>query len=149
MVIANAPYENLSEILGGQDEVNTTISSEWDLINLSKKGLKKPVLKAISAQLGVPVQETVRLLGIPADGFARMKDAESFNPRYSEHIIKLAELINEGKELWGEEQGQFKAWLQEPVSALGDKRPIELLDTIYGIEMVITIIGRIIHGVFS
>lgn len=149
MVTANAPYEGLAEILGEKAGVGSPISTEWDLINLSKKGLEKPVLRIIAAQLGIPVAEALLLLGMPLDEFVEMKEDETFSPRYSEHIIKLAELINEGKELWGTEQNKFKGWLQHPVSALGSKRPVELLDTIYGIEMVITIIGRIIHGVFS
>ncbi|TAK44944.1 MAG: hypothetical protein EPO28_04220, partial [Saprospiraceae bacterium] len=69
MVTANAPYEGLAEILGEKAGVGSPISTEWDLINLSKKGLEKPVLRIIAAQLGIPVAEALLLLGMPLDEF--------------------------------------------------------------------------------
>jgi len=142
-------YDGLSEVLRGSGIADTSVRSDWDLIDLSKKGLKKSVLKNIASQLGISLAGTVKLLGITVKEFNEKNEDELFTTRHSEHILKLAELISRGRDLWGNEQDKFKAWLKDEIPALGEKKPIELLDTILGIEMVMTIIGRIEHGVYS
>jgi putative toxin-antitoxin system antitoxin component (TIGR02293 family) len=142
-------YDRLSEVLKGSGIADTLVRSDWDLIDLSKKGLRKSVLGTIAAQLGISLTDTAALLGMSLKEYNEKTDDELFTTRHSEHILKLAELISRGKELWGEEQDKFKAWLQEDIPSLGGKKPVELLDTILGIEMVITLISRIIQGVHS
>jgi putative toxin-antitoxin system antitoxin component (TIGR02293 family) len=41
------------------------------------------------------------------------------------------------------------AWLRGPVRALGEARPLELLDTDLGAQQVEQVLGRIEHGVHS
>jgi hypothetical protein len=40
-------------------------------------------------------------------------------------------------------------WMRSPLLALGNRAPLDLLDTAEGIELVMNILGRIEHGVFS
>jgi len=70
-----------------------------------------------------------------------------FNKRTSEHLIKLAELISRGKEVFENEE-KFKRWLNTPIGAFQGKKPIEYIDTITGIEMILDELGRIEHGIF-
>lgn len=43
----------------------------------------------------------------------------------------------------------FERWLRNPNRALGGKVPLCLLDTMAGIKEVVTIIGRLDHGIYS
>ncbi len=67
--------------------------------------------------------------------------------RTSEHIIKLAELSSRGTEVFENEE-KFKRWLNTPIGAFQGKKPIEYIDTITGIEMILDELGRIEHGIF-
>ena len=149
MIGAFEEYEGLSDVLQGSGISDNPVRSDWDLLDLSKKRLKKSVLGSIASQLGVPLEKIVEALGLSQSAFDGQSADELFSVQISEHILKMAELISRGRDLWGDEQAKFKEWLQSEVQALDGKRPSELLDTILGIDMVITIIGRIEHGVHS
>jgi hypothetical protein len=44
---------------------------------------------------------------------------------------------------------RVRRWMRSPILALGNRAPSDLLDTTEGIELVMNILGRIEHGVFS
>lgn len=149
MIGINEGYEGLSDVIQGSGISDSPVRSDWDLLDLSKKRLKKPVLSGIAQQLGLPLSNIVQSVGLSTAEFKQLGEIELFSIQTSEHILKLAELISRGRDLWGKEQDKFNAWLQSEVPALDGQRPAELLDTILGIEMVIAIIGRAQHGVYS
>jgi uncharacterized protein (DUF2384 family) len=47
-----------------------------------------------------------------------------------------------------EDRDRFNAWMKNNNKALGDKTPLTLMDTLYGIQEVKKLIGRIEYGVF-
>jgi putative toxin-antitoxin system antitoxin component (TIGR02293 family) len=61
--------------------------------------------------------------------------------------MHLAEFISYGREVF-ESREHFNAWLKKPALALGGKMPVELLDTVYGIEEVKKELGRIEYGIY-
>ena len=71
-----------------------------------------------------------------------------FQTLQGEKIFEIAEVMNLGKEVFNNDE-KFQAWLNTPAYALGDVKPIELLDTSYGIEIVKSELYAIEHGVFA
>jgi len=59
----------------------------------------------------------------------------------------LADVVVYGQFVF-EDKDSFNEWLKTNNKALGNKAPIELMDTIYGIDEVKKEIGRIEYGVF-
>jgi uncharacterized protein (DUF2384 family) len=59
----------------------------------------------------------------------------------------LAELLSYGREVF-ESKERFNRWLKEPSNALSGNAPLELLDTLYGIDEVKKELGRIEYGVY-
>jgi len=53
-----------------------------------------------------------------------------------------------GKEVFND-IANFQSWLSTPSHALGNVKPIELLDTSYGIEIVKSELHAIEYGVFA
>ena len=43
----------------------------------------------------------------------------------------------------------FAEWLHSPLTSLANKRPVDFLDTSFGIQLVIKVLGRLEQGVFS
>ena len=67
-------------------------------------------------------------------------------PIHSEKIIEIAEVTKIGLDVFGNLE-KLKLWLNTPNFALGNLKPIELLNDSYGKEMVIGELTRINHGI--
>jgi putative toxin-antitoxin system antitoxin component (TIGR02293 family) len=70
-----------------------------------------------------------------------------FKPIHSEKIIELAEVTNLGTTIFDTSE-QFYSWLNTTSLALGNLKPIELLNNSYGKEIVLNELNRIEHGIF-
>ncbi|ACF15128.1 conserved hypothetical protein [Chloroherpeton thalassium ATCC 35110] len=70
-----------------------------------------------------------------------------FKPIQSEKIFELAEVINLGNEVFDSPE-QFNSWLNMPSPALGNEKPIDLLDTSYGKDLVLAELNNIEYGIF-
>ena len=57
-------------------------------------------------------------------------------------------MVSRGEEIFGNRE-QFNAWLKEPNRALADKKPMDLLVSNFGIDMILDELGRIEHGIIS
>ena len=76
-----------------------------------------------------------------------IKEGKELSQGLTEHIIQLFELFDKGMDTFGSLQ-EFKNWL--PHHNIGiNAKPIELLDTITGINMVINELRRIDYGILA
>jgi putative toxin-antitoxin system antitoxin component (TIGR02293 family) len=75
------------------------------------------------------------------------KGLEKFDSATSERILMLADTLFYGQSVF-EDKDRFNSWMQTNNKSLGDKAPVELMDTVYGIQEVKKLIGRIEYGVF-
>jgi len=82
---------------------------------------------------------------------------ESLSPEESERVIGLAKLVGQ-IEAMVEESGEpagfdaaawLSQWLREPVPALGNLRPIDLLDTMEGQALVSQVLGQMQSGAYA
>jgi len=73
------------------------------------------------------------------ENLAKMEDEES---------VRYAKVLVAAVSLFGNEQ-QALRWLKEPVRALGNKRPIDMLSNDANAEAVLNVIGRLEHGVIT
>lgn len=73
--------------------------------------------------------------------------AHVFKPLQSEKIFEMAEVMNTGFEVFDTPE-QFDIWLNSPSVALGNEKPINLLHSSFGIDLVLAELSRIEHGVF-
>ena len=71
-----------------------------------------------------------------------------FKPIHSEKILELAEVTQLGAEVFDSLE-QFSLWLNTPSFALGNMKPLDLLQDSYGKELVVDEINRIDYGIFS
>ena len=55
-------YDTLKVILGGNKSVPKTISSDMDLINLSRHGVRKSSLKSLAGYLGITLEKMSSLV---------------------------------------------------------------------------------------
>lgn len=141
-------YESLRVILGGKKDIKKAIAGDFDLISLSREGIKKSTLKSLLTYLGISMETMSRLLHTSHRNIQRKHEEELLDTLKTEKVLELAAFAQRGIEVIGDRQG-FIEWLHSPLVALNNKTPIDFLDTSFGIQMVTKILGRLEQGVYS
>lgn len=122
--------------------------SDFDLLKLARKGIPKKSLLALAKQISLTIEEVASVLHISERTLQRYTPQTLVKTEYADRAIELALLYERGIEVLGSEKA-FSGWIKSPNLALGGEIPFNLLDTRIGFTMVLDILGRIEHGVFS
>jgi len=80
--------------------------------------------------------------------FRYQKENKTLNARLSEIALKFIHLLNKGLEVFGEINA-FRNWLNKPAFGLGNKLPIELLNTNTGMDLIEEELLRIEFGALA
>ncbi len=145
---AAVQYESMRVILGGNKAVPKSISTENDLIALSRAGIKKASLKSLTSYLGISMDKMSGLIHTSHRNLQRKDEDELLDALKSEKVLELAAFTKRGIDVTGSEVA-FKQWVHTPLLSLGNKKPIDFLDTSFGIQMVLKVLGRLEQGVYS
>ncbi len=116
-------------------------------IIIIKNGISKKELEAIKKESNLDYETLSNILSVSKAKLHSKKGTEKFDQNTSERIMLLADVVAYGQSVF-EDKDSFNEWLKANNKALGNKPPIELMDTIYGIDEVKKEIGRIEYGVF-
>ncbi len=141
-------YADIRSILGGTRNVREELASRMDLVDLSKRGLRKSSLLHLAGHLSFSLHQIAELLPVGERTIQRYADSERFNQATSEHILQIAEVVVRGEKVF-ENSDKLQQWLLSACHALGDRTPISLLNSRFGIDLVLDELGRIEHGVFA
>ncbi len=138
----------IENLLGGYEVIGHTIQTEMDLYELGKKGIPKKSLVALAQNIHMSTRAITNILHITERTLQRKKDLDLINESLSEHIIQIAEVYSRGNDVFDTIE-DFQVWITASNTALGNKKPIELLSSRYGAQLVLDELGRIEYGVFS
>jgi len=141
-------YETLNVILGGRQNLRKSIAGDFDLIKLTREGVKKSTLKTLAAYLGITMEMMSRLLHTSYRNIQRKEEDSLLDTLKTERVLELASFTQRGIEVIGNKDA-FAEWIQSPLTALGNKKPLDFLDTSFGIQFLTKILGRLEQGVFS
>lgn len=144
----NTFFDLLQNILGGKKAVPHNFESEMDLVRQSEKGIKMISVKSVSDFLGISLEKMSQLLNVSLRTFQRKKEQDIMSASISQKTIDLAEVAAKGIEVFGD-KAIFNSWLIEEVKSLGNKKPIELLNTSTGRRLVMQTLGRLQYGVYA
>lgn len=122
--------------------------SDFDLLKLARKGISKKSLLALAKKISLTIEEVASVLHISERTLQRYTPQTLVKTEYADRAIELALLYERGIEVLGSERA-FNSWIKSPNFALGGEIPFNLLDTRIGFTMVLDILGRIEHGIFS
>lgn len=145
---AAVQYETLNVILGGNKSVPKSISSDMDLISLSRHGVRKSSLKSLASYLDITMEKMSSLVHSSHRNIQRKDEDELLDTLKTEKVLELAAFIKRGIDVTGSEDA-FKEWVHSSLPAFGNRKPIDFLDTTFGIQMALKVLGRLEQGVFS
>ena len=141
-------YETLRLILGEDNSVKKSLFGDFDLIDISRKGIKKSTLKSLARHLGITMEALSGLLHSSYRNIQRKDENELLDTLKTEKVLELAAFAQRGIEVIGSKES-FAEWIHSPLISLGNKAPLDFLDTSFGIRMVTKILGRLEQGVYS
>lgn len=118
-----------------------------DLISITRQGIFKRNLSLLAEKLSFTMNEISRVLHVSERTLQRYHAEDRLSPDISERTLMLANLYERGVEVF-ENADNFTDWLRTPLPAFNNQKPIQLLDTSFGFQLILDELGRIEHGVF-
>jgi putative toxin-antitoxin system antitoxin component (TIGR02293 family) len=117
-----------------------------DRIALVRKGLPASSVKAAADYLAMSQKDLLGAIRIPVSTMTlRTRNRKPLSPEESDKLVRLAEVIKRAIAVFGDE-AEGKAWLNDSVGSLGNQRPVDLLDTQDGFDLVMRTLGGIQFG---
>ncbi|MBN1646886.1 MAG: DUF2384 domain-containing protein [Spirochaetales bacterium] len=138
----------IEEMFGGYKVLGHRIDSEMDMYEIGRYGISKKALLVFARSIGMSVKALAAILNITERTLQRKKDPDLLNERVSEHVLQLAEVYARGEEVF-DGIDDFRTWLNVANRTLDGKKPLEMLSSRYGAQMVLDELGRIEYGVIS
>lgn len=127
---------------------NYAVSTDFDLLNLARKGVSKKALVSLVKQISLTIQEVASIMHISERTLQRYTPTTLIKTEHAEKAIELARLYQRGTEVFGT-LDNFNDWMKTPNYTLNGETPLNLLDTSIGFELILQTLGRIEYGVFS
>jgi putative toxin-antitoxin system antitoxin component (TIGR02293 family) len=150
---ADAPsFARVVDILGGPEVLRCTVRSPLDVHELLLRGLPGAALTHLVGTLALlrDPDSLEKAVGISLRTFQRRKGhpAMRLSHEQSGRTWKFAEMIAKATAVLGS-LAEAEQWLERPAIGLGQRRPIDLMATAVGIDMVDTYLERIAYGVYA
>lgn len=131
------------ETIFGKEKIHSRI----DFIRMSREGIPMHTLHKIQTYTSLTSTELSQILPISERQLQRYKPDHVLRKDITSHLIQLVELFERGYKVFGKEK--FPIWIRSEILAFGNRKPMDVLDTPIGIQMVMDVLGRIEHGVYS
>ena len=143
---SNAGRQGIEKRIKKQGVVVLAAESPLKRIDLVRAGLPAIVLDETAAALGIPKSALIKAAGIPVStAGAQLRSGKPLSSEHSEKILRVLRTMKRSEEVFGDKQ-EGRAWLTGDVPALGGRRPLDLLDTQDGYELVMNELERIVFG---
>lgn len=141
-----------ANLLGGQSTLRRPVGSTLDAHELILEGLPSRALVHLLDRLQVLDRRTSLegALGMSLRTFQRKKDAAvvRLSREQSGRAWVFAEILARTTALLGS-QSEAERWLETPALALDGRRPLDLLTTPAGVELVGDLLTRLEYGVYT
>jgi putative toxin-antitoxin system antitoxin component (TIGR02293 family) len=122
--------------------------SNFEKIIKIKEGVSKSMLEEIKLKAGLDYDTISWILSVAKATIHNKKGEARFDQKVSEKIIVLGDLYSYGYSVFEDEE-KFNAWMKSPNRTFGEKTPLQLTDTIYGMEEIKNAIARIEYGIYN
>ena len=139
-------------MLGGRRVLGRDLETELDAHEILLRGLPTTAFNSLVNRLVVIGKSAsfYKATGLSLRTYQRHKDAPAkpLNLDQSGRTWKFAEILAKATRLFGS-QAEAELWLDRPAIGLDQRRPIELLTTPAGVELVEDYLSRLEYGVYT
>lgn len=127
----------------------TSNTDMLSLIETVRKGINFKSFLSVPGNNNFNLHEWSNILHLSERTMQRYKkESIPFEPLQSEKILQIALIFQKGKEVFGDEK-KFSQWLSAENLSLGGSKPKELLDNVFGIQMIENELIKIEYGILA
>ena len=155
---ADRPMNGMRQLLVSHDFAGLYAASAMDQVAVVKGGIAASEVARLADALKTPRESLYRWIGLPRQTVARKaKEAKDLSPQEGERFLGVAMLVGQVETMVREsgEPAGFDApawiaqWLEQPLTALGGRKPAELMDTHAGQGIVSQLLARSQSGAYA
>jgi putative toxin-antitoxin system antitoxin component (TIGR02293 family) len=142
------------KLLGGAQVLKRKVKSQLEVHDLLKEGIPARALNHLVDEVTIlrPSHHggLEKAVGISQRTYqrAKAKPAKSLSPEQSGKTWKFAELFARAMFIFGSKE-EAEAWFERPAIGLEQRKPIDMLSTPAGVELVEDHLTRIEYGVYT
>lgn len=139
------------EFMGGARLFKQVPHSRAEIHGALVKGLPYALLVTLVDQLtALSAEQVADAVGISARTLRRQKDhlSKPMPADLASKTWQFAEILAQASAVFGSREAAER-WMAQPAMGLDGARPIELLRTLQGSELVTEFLGRLAHGVYT
>ena len=143
--------QRVVDLLGGARVMPRPLRTALDAHEMLLRGLPGRALSHLIDNL-VVIEKTASLekaVGMSLRTFQRRRDkpAKRLSQEQSGRTWKFAEILAKATEVFGSQE-EAEQWLERPATGLDQRRPIDLLQTPAGVELVQDFLIQLEYGVY-
>lgn len=131
---------------GGAAMLGINARGPYELVEALREGLSASAFDALAGELEVTQEALAQMLAISPRTLSRRLRDGRFKQDESERILRLARIVDSGKEVFSSRE-RLRHWLKQPAIALGNQPPLSYLDTDVGVWEVERLLGRLKYGI--
>ena len=122
-------------------------STNSDRLSLIRAGVPYAAIESLSKTIHLPIKHLLDVLRLPQTSYNKKKAASAnLDPRDGELVMRIAEVIDYGQEVFNQEHEKFERWIVRPNRSLGGASPLSMFDTVSGVTEVKACLDRLEHG---
>ncbi|MDE1995983.1 MAG: DUF2384 domain-containing protein [Rhizobiaceae bacterium] len=144
--------QKITDLLGGARVLSRRLTSALDAHELLLHGLPASAVDHLVGQLLFigKTESLEKAVGMSLRTWQRRRDAPSkpLSQEQSGRAWKFAEILAKATDVFGT-QAEAEQWLERPAIGLEQRRPIDLLATPAGVELVEDYLERLEYGVYA
>ena len=142
-------HTQIINIMGGQKAFTQKIDNFLSFIEVTQQGIPISIAQTVQKKMKLSNKQFGEMLNLSESTFQRrVKNKSLLSPAESERVIDFSKIIAKGMDVF-EDENDFNTWLNSPILALGNKKPLDLLTSSIGREEVLNVLFRIEHGIYS
>ena len=150
---ADPVFERTIGLLGGARTFKAPVTNRMDAHEALHDGLPVGALNTLLREapvLATSAEYLENALGMSLRTYQRRReaDAKPLSAEQSNRAWKFAEILARATEILGT-QDEALAWLIRPAMGLDQRRPIDLIGTAAGVELVEAHLTRMDYGVYA
>jgi putative toxin-antitoxin system antitoxin component (TIGR02293 family) len=144
----------VANLLGGRKVLRRQPATQLEAHEMLSDGLPARSMKSLVGHLSILGRSTepslAKVLGTSLRTIQRQKNAPNkrLSPEQSGRMWKFAEVLAKATDVFGS-QSDAEQWMQRPAMGLDGRRPIDLLLTPPGTELVEDFLERIEQGIYT
>lgn len=113
------------------------------------EGIQRAMFAKVAKEIAmIPEKDLAQISGLSQRTISRMSDDQLLPPQSAEVIISIMRTYQRAVEVFESEDTAHK-WLKTSLPVLGNQTPLQAVSNRFGAELVLDLLGRMEHGVYS